>query len=67
MEGTGFGVLGGRIEGCGLLLPLGLAVDPFRGGPKSRDVRGGSGTAGTAEIYVASSDTCICAKVSSNN
>jgi len=59
-------VLGGRIEGCGLGLPLGLAMDPFRGVPNIRDVRGTSATVGTAEIYVASSDTCTCAKISSN-
>ena len=58
-------MLGGRIEGCGLGLPLGLAIDPFRGVPNIRDVRG-SATVGTAEIYVASSDTCTCAKISSN-
>jgi hypothetical protein len=44
-------VLGGRIEGCGLGLPLGLAIDPFRGVPTNiRDVRGTSATVGTAEI-----------------
>ena len=59
-------MLGGRIEGGGLVLPLGLAKDPFRVVPKSRDVRGSSATVGTAEIYVASSDTCTCAKTSSN-
>jgi len=61
-------VLGGRIEGCELFLALGLAIDPVRGVPKSRvvDVRGASAIVGTGEIYVASSDTCICARVSSN-
>ena len=59
-------MLGGRIEGCGFGLPLGLTIDPFRGVLNIRDVRGTSATVGTAEIYVASSDTCICAKISSN-
>ena len=58
-------MLGGRIEGCGLGLPLGLTIDPFREVPNIRDVCG-TATAGTAEIYVASSDTCTCAKISSN-
>ena len=60
------GVLGGRIEGWGLFLAVGLVIDPVRGVPKRRDVRGPSVTDGTAEIYVASSDTCTCARVSSN-
>ena len=59
-------MLGGRIEGCGLGLPLSLAIDPFRGVPNIRDARGTSATVGTAEMYVASSDTCTCAKISSN-
>lgn len=66
VEGTGFGVLGGRIEGCWLGLPLGLIMDPFRGVPNIRDVRGTSASVGTVEMYVASSDTCTCAKISSN-
>ena len=59
-------MLGGRIEGCGLGLPLGLTIDPFRGVPNILDVCGTATTVGTAEIYVASSDTCTCAKISSN-
>ena len=58
-------MLGGRIEGCGLCLLLGLTIDPFRGVPNIRDVCG-TATVGTAEIYVASRDTCTCAKISSN-
>ena len=45
---------------------MGLVIGPFRGVPNIRDVRGTSATVGTAEIYVASSDTCTCAKISSN-
>jgi len=59
-------VLGGRIEGCGLGLPLGLVIDPFRGVPNIRDARDTSAIVGTVEIYVASSDTCTCDKISSN-
>lgn len=62
VDGIGFGVLGGRIEGCGLSLPLGRPRAPVRGVPNSLEVRGASAAVGIAEIYEASSDTCMCAR-----
>jgi len=46
VEGIGLGVLGGRIDGCGLSLLFGRASVPVRGVCKSLGVRGDSEAVG---------------------
>ena len=46
VEGVGLGVLGGRIDGCGLSLLFGRASELVRGVCKSLEVRGVSDAVG---------------------
>ena len=62
VAGVGLGVLGGRIDGCKLKRGLALSRAEILGGLARFELRVSCRASGTGDMYVASKETCRCAK-----